>query len=72
MRAAPYSGLRHRRLRDARSKTGRRRMRTPVPIFLTVPQVRRPERLDLARDAARAQRALPSAIVANWVEGRLP
>ena len=27
--------------------------------------------IDLARDAAHAQEALPGMIVANWVEGRL-
>ncbi|MCC5993810.1 MAG: hypothetical protein JJT99_14955 [Rhodobacteraceae bacterium] len=53
----------------SRSKTGRGL--TTVPIFLLVPQVRLPKRLDLARDAARAQEALPGAIVANWVEGKI-
>ncbi len=53
----------------SRSKTGRGV--TTVPIFLLVPQVRLPKRLDLARDAARAQEALPGAIVANWVEGKI-
>jgi len=41
-----------------------------VPIFLLVPQVRLRKRLDLARDADRAQEALPGMIVAEWVEGR--
>ena len=50
----------------SRSKTGRGR--TTVPIFLLVPQVRLPKRLDLARDAEAAQDALPGAIVANWLE----
>ncbi|TVS02431.1 MAG: hypothetical protein EA407_09680, partial [Rhodobacteraceae bacterium] len=54
----------------SRSKTGRGV--TTVPIFLMVPQVRLPKRLDLARDAARAQDALPGAIVENWIAGRLP
>ena len=53
----------------SRSKTGRGR--TTVPIFLLVPQVRLPKRLDLARDARAAQDALPGAIVANWMETRL-
>ncbi|MCC5967651.1 MAG: hypothetical protein JJU24_16110 [Natronohydrobacter sp.] len=53
----------------SRSKTGRGR--TTMPIFLLVPQVRLPKRLDLARDAERAQDALPGAIVANWVESKL-
>ena len=50
----------------SRSKTGRGR--ATVPIFLLVPQVKLPKRLDLARDAARAHEALPGLIVANWVE----
>ena len=53
----------------SRSKTGRGR--TTVPIFLLVPQVRLPKRLDLARDAQAAQEALPGAIVAKWVEGKI-
>ena len=52
----------------SRSKTGRGL--TTVPIFLLVPQVKLPKRLDLARDAERAHDALPGLIVANWVEGR--
>ena len=52
----------------SRSKTGRGR--TTVPIFLMVPQVRLPKRLNLARDAARAQDALPGMIVANWLDAR--
>jgi len=53
----------------SRSKTGRGR--STVPIFLLVPQVKLPKRLDLDRDAARAQDALPGLIVAKWVEGRI-
>jgi hypothetical protein len=41
-----------------------------VPIFLLVPQVKLPKRLDLDRDTARAHDALPGLIVANWVETR--
>ena len=52
----------------SRSKTGRGV--TTVPIFLLVPQVRLPKRLDLAREAERAGNAVPGLIVANWVEGR--
>lgn len=52
----------------SRSKTGRGA--ATVPIFLLVPQVKLPKRLDLARDAARAVDGLPGLIVANWVEGR--
>src|SRR6056297_2019019 len=52
----------------SRSKTGRGR--TTVPIFLLVPQVKLPKRLDLARDADRALDSVPGLIVANWVEGR--
>jgi hypothetical protein len=53
----------------SRSKTGRGR--TTVPIFLLVPQVKLPKRLDLERDAERALDSVPGLIVANWVEERL-
>jgi hypothetical protein len=53
----------------SRSKTGRGA--TTVPIFLLVPQVKLRKRLDLRRDAKAAQERIPSAIVANWVEGKL-
>ncbi|KGJ22726.1 DUF6441 family protein [Paracoccus sanguinis] len=53
----------------SRSRTGRGV--TTVPIFLLVPQVQLRKRLDLARDAARAQEAIPGAIVANWIEGKI-
>jgi len=53
----------------SRSKTGRGR--ATVPIFLLVPQVKLPKRLDLARDADRALDSVPGLIVANWVEGRI-
>ena len=52
----------------SRSKTGRGI--TTVPIFLLVPQVKLPKRLDLARDAERAHDAVPGLIVTNWVETR--
>lgn len=52
----------------SRSRTGRGL--ATVPIFLLVPQVSLPKRLDLARDAKRAQEAVPGLIVANWVERR--
>jgi hypothetical protein len=51
-----------------RSKTGRGL--TTVPIFLLVPQVKLPKRLDLARDAERAVYGVPGRIVAKWIEGR--
>ncbi|WP_371747292.1 DUF6441 family protein [Acuticoccus sp. I52.16.1] len=44
--------------------------RSSAPIFLLVPQVRLPKRLDLGRAARAAEAALPGAIVSNWVEGR--
>jgi len=44
----------------SRSKTGRGL--TTVPIFLLVHQVQLRKRLYLARDAARAQDALPGAM----------
>jgi len=52
----------------SRSKTGRGLV--TAPIFLLVPQVKLPKRLDLARDAERAQAAVPGLIVANWVDGK--
>jgi hypothetical protein len=48
----------------SRSKTGRGA--TTVPIFLLVPQVKLPKRLDLARDADRALDRVPGLIVAAW------
>jgi hypothetical protein len=53
---------------ESRSKTGRGKV--TAPIFLLVPQVKLPKRLDLARDAARAHEAVPGLIVANWVDSR--
>ena len=53
----------------SRSRTGRGA--ATVPIFLLVPQVKLPKRLDLARDAVRAQDALPGLIVANWVSTKV-
>ena len=53
----------------SRSKTGRGKV--TAPIFLLVPQVKLPKRLDLARDAERAVDSVPGLIVANWVEGRI-
>ena len=53
-------------LAASRSKTGRGQV--TAPIFLLVPQVKLPKRLDLARDAERAHDAVPGLIVANWVE----
>jgi len=50
----------------SRSKTGRGVV--TAPIFLLVPQVKLPKRLDLARDAERAVDGVPRLIVANWVE----
>ena len=53
----------------SRAKTGRNQV--TAPIFLLVPQVKLPKRLDLDRDAERALDSVPSLIVANWVEGRM-
>jgi len=50
----------------SRSKTGLGLV--TAPIFLLVPQVKLPKRLDLARDAERAHDAVPRLIVANWVD----
>jgi len=44
--------------------------RTVVPIFLLVPQVKLPKRLDLDKDARAAEADLPGLIVANWLEER--
>ncbi len=52
----------------SRSKSGRGA--ATVPIFLLVPQLKLPKRLDLARDAVRAQDALPGLVVGNWVDVR--
>jgi hypothetical protein len=52
----------------SRSRTGRGR--TTVPIFLLVPQVKLPKRLDLDRDAERAFDSVPGLIVANWVDAK--
>lgn len=46
------------------------RGRVTAPIFLLVPQVKLPKRLDLARDADRALDSVPGLIVANWLEGQ--
>ena len=42
-----------------------------APIFLLVPQVKLPKRLDLARDAERAHDAVTGLIVATRVEERV-
>ena len=52
----------------SKSKTGRGVV--TATIFLLVPQVKLPKRLDLARDAERAHDGVPGLIVANWVGGR--
>ena len=53
----------------SRSKTGRGIV--TAPIFLLVPQVKLPKRLDLARDVERAVDGVPGLIVANWLRGRI-
>ena len=53
----------------SRSKTGRGL--TTVPIFLLVPQVKLPKRLDLARDAERAVDAVSRLIATHWADGRI-
>ena len=54
---------------SSRSKTGRGQV--TAPIFLLLPQVKLPKRLDLARDAERAHDAVPGLIVTNWIDGRI-
>jgi hypothetical protein len=44
--------------------------RATAVIFLLVPQVKLPKRLDLVRDARAVENALPGMIVANWAEGK--
>ena len=53
----------------SKSKTGKGQV--TAPIFLLVRQVKLPKRLDLMRDADRAQAAIPGSIVRNWVEDHL-
>ena len=53
----------------SRSKPGRGQ--SSVPIFLLVAQVKLAKRLSLARDAERAQAAIPGLIVANWVSEKV-
>ncbi|CUH61560.1 DUF6441 family protein [Thalassobacter stenotrophicus] len=53
----------------SRSKTGRGR--STVPIFMLVPQLKLAKRLNLARDAKRAEAAVPGLIVANWFSERV-
>ena len=53
----------------SKSKTGRGQV--TAPIFLLVRQIKLPKRLDLMRDAERAQAAIPGSIVRNWVEDHL-
>jgi len=52
----------------SRSKTGRGQV--TAPIFLLVPQVKLPKRIDLDRDAERALDSVPGVIVANWLSRR--
>ena len=52
----------------SRSKTGHGKV--TAPIFLLVPQVKLPKRLDLDRDAERALDRVPGLIVSNWVDER--
>ena len=47
--------------------TKRQAKAATVVIFVLVPQVKLPKRLDLARDAARAVDGLTGLIVANWM-----
>jgi hypothetical protein len=52
----------------SRSKRGRGQV--TAPIFLLVPQVKLPKRLDLARDAEQAHEVVPGLIVVNWARIR--
>lgn len=53
----------------SRARTGRGV--ATVPVFLLVPQVKLPKRLDLARDARDWHGRGPGLIVAEWVEGKV-
>jgi hypothetical protein len=44
---------------------------TPYMSRLVPDRRKLPKRLDLARDADRAQAAVPGLIVANWLERRI-
>ena len=57
--------------RAVRSRSKTVRGAATVPMFLLVPQVKLPKRLDLARDAARAHDAVPGLIVGYWVNGQI-
>ncbi|GAB4530355.1 MAG: hypothetical protein Tsb0020_46910 [Haliangiales bacterium] len=52
----------------SRAKTGRGQVTTP--LFVLVPQVRLPKRLDLDRNAARIAGQVPQLIVDSWFEAR--
>ena len=47
-------------------RRGRGRKNVTIPIFVLVPQVKMPRKLNLASSAAQAQALLPTMIVANW------
>jgi len=53
----------------SRSKTGRNQV--TAPIFLLVPQVKLPRRLDLNGDVERALDSVPGLIAVNWLDGSL-
>ena len=53
----------------SRAKTGRNQV--TAPIFLAVPQVKLPKRLDLDRDAERAHGSVPGLIITRWVDQKL-
>jgi len=53
----------------SRAKTGLNQV--TAPIFLQVPQVKLPKRLDLDWDVERALGSVPGLIVANWMKASL-
>jgi len=57
--------------RNGVHRTARKSKKRYEVIFILVRQVKLPKRLDLARDAERAQAAIPGSIVRNWVEDHL-
>ena len=54
----------------SKSKTGRGL--ATVPIFILVPQVKLPKRLNLEGPAREAEARLPGLIVANWRDAQYP
>ena len=61
-----FEGSRYRKWKKRGSKRGR----VWTPIFVLVPQVKLPKRMDFDRDTRRWEARLPRLIVNRWPEGR--